>query len=209
MYSVVLLMAMTGTPDAAAFGHRHGCDGCYGCQGCTGCSGCYGCQGYAAGCCGCHGERRHKREHGCCGCQGYTSCCGCSGMSAYQGCYGCYGGCYGGVYSAPMAPGGAPAPAPGPAPKGAMLAAPATVVVSLPADATLKVDGMPTQATSELRTFATPVLPIGQSYHYTLTAAVVRDGQTLTNSQQVTVQGGLTSRVEMPPTAFGMAVAAK
>jgi hypothetical protein len=51
MYSVVLMMAMTGTPDVASFGHRHGCDG-----GCTGCMGCYGgCMGYDTGCCGCHG----------------------------------------------------------------------------------------------------------------------------------------------------------
>jgi uncharacterized protein (TIGR03000 family) len=92
---------------------------------------------------------------------------------------------------------------------GTMLSAPANVVVSLPADATLKVDGNATQATSELRTFSTPVLPIGQAFHYTLTAAIVRDGQTLTATQQVTVQAGVTSRVELPATAFGTAVAAK
>jgi uncharacterized protein (TIGR03000 family) len=199
MYSVVLLMAMTGTPDTAAFGHRHGCDG--GCQGCQGYS---GCSGYNAGCCGCQGERHHKKQRGhscgggchggCHGCQGYSAgCCGCTGMP--MGCYG-----------APMMT--TPPAATTPPVKGAMFAAPATVVVSLPADATLKVDGVTTQSTTELRTFATPVLPVGQAYHYTLTAAVVRDGQTLTATQQVTVQAGVTSRVELPATAFGTAVAA-
>jgi uncharacterized protein (TIGR03000 family) len=203
MYSVVLLMAMTGTPDTAAFGHRHGCDG--GCQGCQGYS---GCSGYNAGCCGCQGERHHKKQrgHSCGGCHGCQGCYGggCSGMQAGCGCCGTpvyQGGCYG----APMM---TTPPAGTPPVKGAMYAAPATVVVSLPADATLTVDGVATQSTTELRTFATPVLPVGQAYHYTLTAAVVRDGQTLTATQQVTVQAGVTSRVELPATAFGTAVAA-
>ena len=167
MYSVVLLMAMSQTPDTTAFfGKRHGCDG-----------GCYG---------GCYGG-------------------GCLGGGGYGG--GCLGG---GMYmGAP--PVAAPAPAPGPAPKpaGTMLSAPATIVVSLPADATLKVDGMATKATSDLRTFATPNLPYGQAFHYTLTAEIVRDGRSLTATQQVSVQGGVTSRVEIPANAFGQTVAAK
>jgi uncharacterized protein (TIGR03000 family) len=101
-----------------------------------------------------------------------------------------------------------PKPETGPKPM-TMIAAPATLVVSLPADATLKVDGHATQATSDLRTFATPVLPAGQEFHYTLTAAIVRDGQTLTTTQQVTVRGGRTSQVDLPVTAFGQAVAMK
>jgi uncharacterized protein (TIGR03000 family) len=203
MYSVVLLMAMTGTPDAAAFGHKHGCDG-----GCQGCQGCYGCQG-SAGCCGCHGERRSKRSHGCHGCTGCQGCHGCHGCQGSAGCcgvvvqQGCCG-CYGAPAAAPPA-----TTAPPVKPMGTMLAAPANVVVSLPADATLKVDGNSTQSTTDLRTFSTPVLPIGQSFHYTLTAEVVRDGQTLTATQQVTVQAGLTSRVELPASAFGTALAAK
>jgi uncharacterized protein (TIGR03000 family) len=102
-----------------------------------------------------------------------------------------------------------PATTPPVKPTGAMLAAPGSIVVSLPADATLKVDGNLTRATSELRRFATPALAVGETYHYTLTAAVVRDGQTLTASQQISVQAGLTSRVEMPMTAFGTTLAAK
>jgi uncharacterized protein (TIGR03000 family) len=90
-----------------------------------------------------------------------------------------------------------------------MTAAPATIVVSLPADATLKVDGVTTRATSQMRTFSTPELPYGESFHYTLTAEIVRDGQTLTTSQEVTVRGGLTSQIDLPTTAFGQVVAMK
>jgi uncharacterized protein (TIGR03000 family) len=191
MYSVVLLMAMTGTPDTAAFGHKG--SSCCGCQGA--CYGCQGCMGYDAGCCGCQGSRHSKKHsHGCCGCTGAPAC----------GCCGCYGGGYGMPMAAPPM-----APAMPPPKTGAMLPAPATVVVSLPADATLKVDGFTTKQTTELRTFATPVLPAGQSFHYTLTAEVVRNGQTLTASQQVTVRGGLTSQVELPTTAFGQTVVMK
>src|SRR2546421_383597 len=106
MYSVVLMMAMTGTPDMASFGHKHGCDG--------------------------------------------------------------GGGYMGAPMGTPMAPTTPPANVP--PPKTGMLPGTATIVVSLPAEATLKVDGAATKATSAVRTFATPVLALGQSYHYTLTA---------------------------------------
>jgi len=210
MYSVVLMMAMTGTPDMASFGKRHGCDG--------GCMGCYGgCTGYDA--CGCHGgggkKARKSRGHGCHGCQGgcYGGGChggygGCTGASAC-GCYGGGMGCYGGhIMGAPMAQPAAP-PANVPPPKTGMISGPATIVVSLPADATLKVDGMATKATSAVRTFATPTLDVGQSYHYTLTAEVVRDGKALTAVEQITVRAGETTQVQLPTTAFGLAVAAK
>ena len=75
MYSVVLMAAMTATPDAAAFGKRHGCDG--------GCMGCYGggCTGYAAGCSG--------------GCYGGGGCHGGKGglFGKHRG-HGCSGGCH-------------------------------------------------------------------------------------------------------------------
>ena len=52
----------------------------------------------------------------------------------------------------PAPPPGAPPTGPAPKPAGTMLSAPATIVVSLPADATLQVDGVATKATSDLRT---------------------------------------------------------
>ena len=88
MYSVVLMMAMTGTPDAAAFGHRMAgaaaaataataaaaaATGCYGCSGCNG--GCGGCSARTP-----RRARLLRLRGGC-----------------YGGCYGrCYGGCCGG-----------------------------------------------------------------------------------------------------------------
>lgn len=105
MYSVVLMMALTGGADMPAFGHRHGCNGCNG-GGCWS-SSCYGGGCYGGGCSGggCHGggmfggHFRHRRH----GCHGGSSCCGCSGGVNYGctgscnggGCYG--GGCTGGV----------------------------------------------------------------------------------------------------------------
>src|SRR6187431_2112942 len=70
MYSVVMMMAMTGTPDLPAFGKRRGgCDG--GCQG-----------GYAGSC------------YGGGGCHGYADSCGCSGggRMSRRDRRGCHGG---------------------------------------------------------------------------------------------------------------------
>jgi uncharacterized protein (TIGR03000 family) len=76
------------------------------------------------------------------------------------------------------------------------VSAPATIVVSLPNDARLTVDGNATSSTSERRTLVTPVLQMGQDYVYTLSAEFVSNGQTLTQTQQVTVRGGQTSTVQ-------------
>jgi len=254
MYSVVLLMAMSGAPDTAAtFCHRnHGCQGQVASSGCYGGgAACYGggaaCYGGGAACHGGHGGLFHKHAHGGAGgCQGYVaaSSCGC-GTAMPVGCYGggygggmgCYGGgygggmgCYGGGmpggYTVPMgtapATGGTPATAPKmPATGGttppvaggglplAYSAAPATLVVNLPEDANLKIDGMATKATAGTRQFTTPVLAQGQSYYYTLSAEIVRDGKTFAATQTVTVRAGLTSQVEIPAASFGMAVASK
>jgi len=132
MYSVVLLMAMSGpAADAPAgiFFHRHetNCSGCTGsaCSGCTGyacsgsgctgyaCSG-SGCTGYACSgctgnaCCGCHGSERHgflgifHRHHESCGCCGAQTSCGCSGAHAC-GCCGVAVSC--GCCGAPVSTG--------------------------------------------------------------------------------------------------------
>ncbi len=83
MYSVVLLMALSGGSQSAALGHHDRCSGCTGYARCSGC-----CGGYVATCCG-------GACTGCCGGAAYTSCCGgtCSGHSA---CSGCSGDCHGG-----------------------------------------------------------------------------------------------------------------
>jgi uncharacterized protein (TIGR03000 family) len=164
MYSVVLVMALAGGAEAPDC-HRGCCGfvscGCFG--GCGGCRGCYG------GCYGCYG--------GCGGC--------------YGGCGGCYGGCYGGCGG--MIYQGAPAPMPqGGAPKKEQvsLPTPGTIVVNLPADAKLTIDGYVSSQTSAQRRLVTPAIRPGQEFSYTLVAETTQNGQTLSQTQQVTVRPG-------------------
>jgi len=72
----------------------------------------------------------------------------------------------------------------------AMLSAPVTLVVSLPAEAKLSVDDYATKSTSAVRTFTSPVLEAGQEYTYTLKGEMIRDGKTETTTKQVTVRAG-------------------
>lgn len=117
MYSLMLMAAVAGGPDASGFGWRTGCTGCYGsCYGssCYGssCTGsCYGSSCYGSSCTGsCYGSC-HGSCHG--GlfsrladwCQSRSSCHGsCYGSSCHGSCYGsCYGsgyrsGCWGSCY---------------------------------------------------------------------------------------------------------------
>jgi uncharacterized protein (TIGR03000 family) len=212
MYSVVLMMALSGGGDAVDFGHRKACHGggacsgavaCHGAvvaHGCTGAGHCHGrvargCHG-AAGCTGsCHGgglfskHRAHRCHGSSYGCSGSY---GCTGVVGYGG--GCFGGagCTGGVIVAPGAPGVPIAPeTPKVMPKKVGSLAPATIMVSLPANATLTVDGTPTTQTAAQRTLVTPALEEG-TFVYTLQAQF--DGQTQT--QQVQVRAGETSQAQ-------------
>lgn len=230
MYSVVLMMALTGGGDVPALGH--GCSGgCYGCYGggygsCSG-GGHHGCRGgghhRSKGCCGgsyggCYGScyggcygggyscsgggHKHRRGHSCCG--------GC-----YGGCYGGgYGGCYGGGYGygcvggvggvggmggATVVPGNvAPNTAPAnPAKNKTSLenAAPATLIVTVPADALLSIDGEATTSTSTERVFVSPALNFGREYHYTLQAEFQKDGKTVKLTKDVAIKAGDETRV--------------
>lgn len=115
MYSIVMLTALSATPDAPQFNgyfrdlfsRDNGCNGCSGAArySCNGCSGSTAYTSSCSGCCGGHvfglglGDRvrsffdRDSAGYGCCGgrsysCSGYAmSCSGCSG-SAYS-CFGC------------------------------------------------------------------------------------------------------------------------
>lgn len=84
MYSMVLLMTMSTSPEAAAC-HPANCTGCTGCTGVvTGCTGCTGnCHGGLFG--GCHGGGLFSgcfKKHSCSGCTGYeTGCTGCTGCT--------------------------------------------------------------------------------------------------------------------------------
>jgi uncharacterized protein (TIGR03000 family) len=83
--------------------------------------------------------------------------------------------------------------------------APATILVSLPADAQLTVDDTATTSTSASRVFVSPPLQRGKDYQYTLTAAIVRDGQKLAATERVTVRAGQETRVSLPPARFATA----
>lgn len=119
MYSIVLMTALTGVPDAPQFngyfrdlfrggcgGSCNGCSGgvrysCYGggcsgasysCNGCTGCTGCTGCCGGGVFGLGLGDRMRSWFEpSGCCG----GGCCGgCTGMSYSCSGYSCSGSAY-------------------------------------------------------------------------------------------------------------------
>jgi uncharacterized protein (TIGR03000 family) len=66
---------------------------------------------------------------------------------------------------------------------------PATILVTLPADAKLTIDGAPTQSTTAKRWFVTP--PLGEgNYVYVLKASFVRDGKSINVERKVNVQAG-------------------
>jgi uncharacterized protein (TIGR03000 family) len=73
----------------------------------------------------------------------------------------------------------------------------ASLVVNLPENATLTVDGQATVSTSSERYFQTPALEIGKDYYYTLKAQVTRDGKVETVSRRVVVRAGKETRVQL------------
>jgi uncharacterized protein (TIGR03000 family) len=211
MYSVVLLMALSGGAEAPDC-HKTSCSGCTGyvVSTCTGCSGsCHG-GGHKLFGGGLFGGHKHSS---CCGgsvcCGGYVPCSGyvtCSGCTGYVPCSGCTGG---------MAP-----PKMGEKldmpkekkdeKKPEEVNAPATIVLSLPADAKVAIDGVATTSTSTTRTFVTPELVPAKEFVYVLSAEIVREGQKLTVSEQVTVRAGEQTRVTFGTEKFtATTVAAK
>jgi uncharacterized protein (TIGR03000 family) len=115
----------------------------------------------------------------------------------------------------PGTPGPAPAPKGGeggekPPKVGEEVSAPATITVSLPAEAKLFVDDYATKSTSALRTFVTPPLTPGKEYHYTLKAEMMKDGEKHTVTERVPVRAGGDSTVSLDLARFtGTGVAAK
>lgn len=222
---LMMALTSGGDVPALGHGCRGGCYGCYGCYGgchgcyggchgrrgghhrrhgcCGGCYGCYGCGGgcfggcYGYGCCG--GHRHHRRHHGCCGgC--YGGCYGCGGGCYGAGCFGCVGGVGGvGGVGAPVVPGKVvpTTPAkPEPSKKTSFdSTAPATLIVSVPADAQLRIDGEATTSTSAERVFVSPALQFGREYTYTLEAEFHKDGKLVKVRKNVPVKAGDATRV--------------
>jgi uncharacterized protein (TIGR03000 family) len=73
----------------------------------------------------------------------------------------------------------------------------ANLIVTLPADAKLTIDGRATKASSDVRSFVTPPLEPGWNYQYQLRAEIVRDGQTRVLAQTVRVRAGEQTRVSL------------
>jgi uncharacterized protein (TIGR03000 family) len=73
----------------------------------------------------------------------------------------------------------------------------AKIYVTLPADAKLTIDGMPTVSTSTSRVFVSPRLTRGKTFYYVLKATVVRGGKTETVAKKVTVRAGEDTRVKI------------
>lgn len=73
----------------------------------------------------------------------------------------------------------------------------ATLIVSLPADARLIIDGNATTSTSGSRLFHSRGLENGFDYYHVLEAEVVRDGRTERVSQRVIVRAGQETRVSL------------
>ena len=90
-----------------------------------------------------------------------------------------------------------PAPKPSGGEKEVAVPTPATIVVSLPAEAKLLIDDAATMSASNLRVFASPSLEPGKDFYYTLKGELVRDGRTLTTSQLVKVRAGEETRIEL------------
>jgi uncharacterized protein (TIGR03000 family) len=174
----------TGCNGCGGLFSKLGCKGCHGCHGCTGCNGCHGCHG----CNGCGGLFSGLfRKHRCCGCNGHVVTCDCAGAvivekkeeekeeekeemteesdDAAEG------------------------------ENAVEAAAPAKIIVTLPADATLTIDDAATKATSARRVFTSPKLPAGKVFTYTLKAQFEQNGEMTTVTKVIEVRAGQTTRV--------------
>jgi uncharacterized protein (TIGR03000 family) len=74
---------------------------------------------------------------------------------------------------------------------------PATLIVTLPADAKLMIDGYTARSNAGTRTFVSPPLTPGEDYHYTLKAELRRGDEPVTVSKDVTVRAGQETRVTL------------
>jgi uncharacterized protein (TIGR03000 family) len=146
---------------------------------------------------------RHCGWRGCCG---YAGCgyygCGYGGCGyAYGGYYGYgYAGYYGGGYYG-WGPVGYPAPTAYPAPAAPAAVAPLSdgaslpadrvgVVVTVPADAKVYVNGHLTKSTGERRQYSSGGLKPESSYEYQVRAEYIRDGKPVREEKTVLLTAG-------------------
>jgi uncharacterized protein (TIGR03000 family) len=197
MYTMMLAAVLATGMDTPDLGHRRGggcCGGCYG-------GGCYGGGG------GCYGGGCYGGGGGCYGGPGRGYAGGGYGGTYAWGSVSPWGGyvypslSYDPNFNTPMAAGPMygdsstrqsfyfnPGPNEGPE---------AMILVHLPADAKLTIDGNATQSTSGTRMFTSPPLERGKTYHYTLRGKVNRDGREFNAKKIVEVRAGRTSEVTL------------
>jgi uncharacterized protein (TIGR03000 family) len=90
-----------------------------------------------------------------------------------------------------------PAPRPSGEEEEVMAPTSASIIVTMPADATLTFDGNPTTSRDAVRTFVTPPLQPNRTFSYTLKADGMRDGQPVSTTQRVEVRAGKETRVNL------------
>ncbi len=73
----------------------------------------------------------------------------------------------------------------------------ATIIVHMPANANLTIDGEKTQQRGATRVFTSPALQPGKTYTYTLRAEMSRDGRTVHETKNVEVRAGQPSEVQL------------
>ncbi len=217
MYSLVLMMAVTGAPQTESWGRG----------GCAACSSSYSCGGSWGG--GTGGYIPGLYSYTCSGCAGnvtvFHSCVGY--QHDYWTPFSCFGyGIYGGTtYNWPT-----PIPLPVTRygygfpmpvqvessmprikkveelkkpeevkPKPMSLTTPpdrAKVVVRLPADAKLYANGLLTDLTTSERIFSTPALSADKDFQYTMRIEYIRNGELVSDTQVVKVRAGAVSAVD-------------
>jgi uncharacterized protein (TIGR03000 family) len=74
---------------------------------------------------------------------------------------------------------------------------PAALTIRLPGDARLWVNDSLCPLTSETRTFATPPLPAGKAFFYTIRAEVRRNGRTLSTIKRLTFMAGQQAELDL------------
>jgi uncharacterized protein (TIGR03000 family) len=72
----------------------------------------------------------------------------------------------------------------------------ATIVVSLPDDATLTIDGVEVPQDNGVPAIVSPALERGRDYYYTLKARAQRDGRMVAENRRVTVRAGAVVNID-------------
>jgi uncharacterized protein (TIGR03000 family) len=85
------------------------------------------------------------------------------------------------------------------------VSATATIIVAVPSDAKVKIDGMQTASTSSIRYFESPTLTRGKTYSYTFEAEFQKNGTPVKVSKKVSFQAGKVVRCDLTSAPTGLA----